>query len=285
VSTTHSIVGAIIGMTLVAVGPSAVLWSSSSDTFPYIGGVASLCASWITSPILGALLSCFCFWLLRTLVLRHDNAYQRAFYVLPLVVFLVAWFITIFTIKESTYRWDLHHMSYGTASWIGAIVGAVATGIAIAWQIYHVRRLVDADLKAAEELDMAAKAAGFDLPAPASLPRRAGAVAPHGSIDPSESASPPMSVGTGPEGDEASQAEAAGMTPEAFRAWRKSRMWAAVTYQANMDIHEVRAGHAALRCAALCMACCAVLGWTRWVVAHGWPGSGMQRCPSVMLAS
>jgi sodium-dependent phosphate transporter len=42
VSTTHSIVGAIIGMTLVAVGPSAVLWSSSSDTFPYIGGVASL---------------------------------------------------------------------------------------------------------------------------------------------------------------------------------------------------------------------------------------------------
>jgi len=147
------------------------------------------CASWITSPILGALLSCFCFWLLRTLVLRHDNAYQRAFYVLvsimvalaesliehvqllgtlvgtelrlaahwrpavaaisllrmaclhapsasltargrcpvsstvrdccislphcppqPLVAFIVAWFITVFTIKESTDRWDLHHM-------------------------------------------------------------------------------------------------------------------------------------------------------------------------------
>lgn len=112
------------------------------------------------------MLSCFCFWLLRTLVLRHDNAYQRAFYVLvgavaapvaklcgvraftghrwhqrghvlracalppraalaaalcnhcplppacyclqPLVVFIVAWFITIFTIKESTQRWELH---------------------------------------------------------------------------------------------------------------------------------------------------------------------------------
>lgn len=35
-------VGAIIGMTLVAVGPSAVLWSSNSNTFPFIGGVASL---------------------------------------------------------------------------------------------------------------------------------------------------------------------------------------------------------------------------------------------------
>lgn len=131
--------------------------------------------------------------------------------------------------------------SYSTASWIGVIVGAVATAIAIAWQvrsalggcrtglgrlpphasrvippdgwfdlqtrrlnahpllaqcacpftglmqIYHVKRRVDVDLKAAEELDMAAKAAGFDLPAPAALPRRAAAVSPHGSIDPSES--------------------------------------------------------------------------------------------------
>ena len=59
---------------------------------------------------------------------------------------------------------------------------------------------------------------------------------------PFASASPPVSVGTGPEGDEALQAEAAGMTPEAFRAWRKSRMWAALTYQANVDIHQVRAG-------------------------------------------
>lgn len=29
-------------MTMIAVGPSAVLWSSNADTFPYIGGLASL---------------------------------------------------------------------------------------------------------------------------------------------------------------------------------------------------------------------------------------------------
>ncbi len=30
-------VGAIIGMTMVSAGPDAVIWSSSKDTFPYIG--------------------------------------------------------------------------------------------------------------------------------------------------------------------------------------------------------------------------------------------------------
>ncbi len=37
VSTTHSIVGAVIGMTMVSVGPSAVIWSESKDDFPFIG--------------------------------------------------------------------------------------------------------------------------------------------------------------------------------------------------------------------------------------------------------
>ena len=37
VSTTHAIVGAVIGMTMVAAGPNAVLWSFSSGEFPFFG--------------------------------------------------------------------------------------------------------------------------------------------------------------------------------------------------------------------------------------------------------
>lgn len=30
------------------------------------------------------------------------------------------------------------------------------------------------------------------------------------------------------------------MTPEAFRAFRKSRMWATITHGANYDVHQAR---------------------------------------------
>jgi sodium-dependent phosphate transporter len=51
VSTTHSCVGGMIGMTMVARGSSCVVWSAKSDTFPYIKGVAAIVVSWLLSPI------------------------------------------------------------------------------------------------------------------------------------------------------------------------------------------------------------------------------------------
>lgn len=67
-----------------SVSPPPLLLSPHQDTFPFIGGVASLCLSWIFSPVLGAALAAVLFFLLRTFVLRHDNAYKRAFFVLPI---------------------------------------------------------------------------------------------------------------------------------------------------------------------------------------------------------
>lgn len=35
-STTHSIVGAVIGMSMVAAGPDSVVWSKEIDSFPFL---------------------------------------------------------------------------------------------------------------------------------------------------------------------------------------------------------------------------------------------------------
>lgn len=45
-------------------------------TCPLAQGVASLCLSWVFSPVLGGLLAAFLFFWLRLLVLRHENAYK-----------------------------------------------------------------------------------------------------------------------------------------------------------------------------------------------------------------
>lgn len=37
VSTTHAIVGAVVGMTMVSAGPAAVNWSEHTDSFPFLG--------------------------------------------------------------------------------------------------------------------------------------------------------------------------------------------------------------------------------------------------------
>lgn len=51
-------------------------------------GMSSIMLSWIFSPLLTAALSAALFALLRGLVLRSQQAYKRAFFVLPFFVFL-----------------------------------------------------------------------------------------------------------------------------------------------------------------------------------------------------
>ena len=57
VSTTHSCVGGMIGMTIVLKGANCVNWYEEKETFPYIGGVTGIMLSWIISPLFSAIFS------------------------------------------------------------------------------------------------------------------------------------------------------------------------------------------------------------------------------------
>jgi sodium-dependent phosphate transporter len=275
VSTTHSIVGAIIGMTMVSAGPDAVIWSSSKDTFPYIGGVASLCLSWVFSPVLGALLAAFLFFWLRLLVLRHENAYQRAFYVLPVFVGATFFMITIFIIKEGGSRFNWENTPYSKACWIAAIVGAGTALISIGWQIWVVKRKVQQDLEEKEAADAASQAGTMEA-APGSADGKAeegerwfdgaglleqwcmayaGTITAfccrasavllrpfivHGAAAATAQCLPccPLLRPTGSDDKEATPAPSDITTPHRLRDFRKSRVWSAVTHSANVNIHE-----------------------------------------------
>jgi solute carrier family 20 (sodium-dependent phosphate transporter) len=76
VSTTHTIVGAIMGFSISAKGFDSIDWSVSKKIF----------LSWIISPLVSGVLAFIFFALIRYFVLRTNNPYQRAYYTFPLVL-------------------------------------------------------------------------------------------------------------------------------------------------------------------------------------------------------
>ena len=121
VSTTHSIVGGIMGFSLVFKGADGVVWSKSTNEFPFVAGFVPIVVSWITSPLLSAALSAFFYLPLRHFILRATHAPKRAIYLLPPLVFGTVFIESIFILSKgakSRLDWSLD-----TITWVSALIG------------------------------------------------------------------------------------------------------------------------------------------------------------------
>jgi PiT family inorganic phosphate transporter len=76
VSTTHSIVGGVIGVGLF-IQPSSVNW----------GKVTEIILSWVISPLLGAVLAFLSFYAIKKLIMEHEYPLQRTKRLAPLLAF------------------------------------------------------------------------------------------------------------------------------------------------------------------------------------------------------
>ena len=138
VSTTHSAVGGMIGMTMVAKGAGCVVWSEDSDSFPFVKGVAAIAISWVLSPVLSGVFAAAIFWLTRTFVLRAENSYQRAFKVYFIFIAAAIIINSFFIIYKGAKGLDLDNTSLETA--LGVSFG-LGFGIAIIAQFLVVPKL------------------------------------------------------------------------------------------------------------------------------------------------
>lgn len=89
VSTTHSVIGGIIGMSMAAHGSDAVIWydfDSSAEALKKIKGVVPVFMSWVIAPVLSGIISTALYLFVRTFVLRHKNSLQRVFIFFPFLV-------------------------------------------------------------------------------------------------------------------------------------------------------------------------------------------------------
>jgi len=118
VSTTHSIVGAIVGFAIVGIGMDAVQW-------PKIGKIA---ASWVVSPLVGGVIAFLLMLSIRKLILDADDPYRSAKRWGPVYVFLVGWIISLVTLFKGLKHLDLHLSTWesiGSATAIGLIVAII----------------------------------------------------------------------------------------------------------------------------------------------------------------
>jgi PiT family inorganic phosphate transporter len=90
VSTTHTIVGAIVGFAAVGVSVDAVNWSKVGD----------IAASWIIAPVLAGSISFVLFRSVQKLVLSSDNPFDNAKKYVPYYMFLVGSLISMVTMLK-----------------------------------------------------------------------------------------------------------------------------------------------------------------------------------------
>ena len=124
VSTTHSIIGAVLGFGLVSVGSSHILWV----------GVLKILLSWVWTPLFAMVVAYTIFTLISQLVFSASNPIRQANWLIPLcMVLLVLIFsgVTVFqgldVIGLSINRWQKQ-----------AIVFTLAVGVFIfGWRYTH----------------------------------------------------------------------------------------------------------------------------------------------------
>lgn len=90
VSTTHSIVGAIVGFAAVGVSTDAVNWTK----------VSTIVASWVVSPVIAGTISFAIFRSVQHLILIQDDPFSKAKQYAPMYMFAVGFLMAMVTILK-----------------------------------------------------------------------------------------------------------------------------------------------------------------------------------------
>ncbi|MDJ0609538.1 MAG: inorganic phosphate transporter [Kiloniellales bacterium] len=121
VSTTHSIVGAVVGFAIAGIGIDAVKWDK----------IGQIVASWVVSPVLGGTIAFILMISIRHLILNTDNPFRSAKRWGPVYVFLVGFIISLVTMFKGLKHLDLE-LTVPMSFLISVIIGLVIAGIGAA---------------------------------------------------------------------------------------------------------------------------------------------------------
>lgn len=113
VSTTHSIVGGVLGGGMAAAGPAIVNWAV----------MGSIAASWVVSPVLGAGISAALLYLVSRTILQQPDVHAAGCRVVPLLVGAMAWAFATYLMLKGVQR--IMPVEPGAAAAAGLVAGGL----------------------------------------------------------------------------------------------------------------------------------------------------------------
>jgi PiT family inorganic phosphate transporter len=127
VSTTHSIVGAIVGFAIVGIGMDAVQW----------GKVGSIVMSWVASPLLAGIIAYVIFTSVQRLILNTADPMSNARRYVPIYMFLAGFMISLVTLLKG-----LKHVGLEFSTLESYLIAVGCGGIIMLLGILMIRRVV-----------------------------------------------------------------------------------------------------------------------------------------------
>ncbi|WP_444999766.1 inorganic phosphate transporter [Halomonas mongoliensis] len=120
VSTTHSIVGAIVGFGAVGLGMEAVAW----------GKVGTIASSWVVSPVLAGTIAFVLFKSVQHLIFESHDPFAAAKRYVPVYVFLVGFIVAMVTLTKGLTHVGLD-LSFGQSFLLAILLGLAIMGLGI----------------------------------------------------------------------------------------------------------------------------------------------------------
>jgi PiT family inorganic phosphate transporter len=122
VSTTHSIVGGIVGFAAVGISVEAVDWAK----------VGQIAASWVVSPLVAGVMSFGLFISVKKLIFDHENTFERARKYVPIYMWMVGFMISMVTMVKGLKHIGVD-VDLGTGSqFADAMIISAIIGFAVA---------------------------------------------------------------------------------------------------------------------------------------------------------
>ena len=113
VSTTHSIIGAVMGAGIAAGGWGMVNWST----------IGAIVASWVISPLSGALIAAIFLYIIKRCVTYRTEKTEAAARVVPILIAMMVWTYTTYMLLKGMTQ--VVHVGFGTAVLAGLVASVV----------------------------------------------------------------------------------------------------------------------------------------------------------------